>query len=290
MDKFIICVKPLCFCVLWFLNGCIQAPPPMAPDGMVYIPGGTTQIGSEKGMPHERPVFRTHVPSFFMDISPVTVQAFREFVIETGYITEAEEFGDGGIFNDSTQIWELRAGAYWGFPLGSDHPPAPNDHPVTQVSWNDAVAYATWAGKRLPTEIEWEYAARLHSDGKYAWGDHLVEDGEFKANVWNGRFPFLNTNADGYATTSPVGVYGKSPAGLVDMGGNVWEWTQDWYRSYADREEDYTPTPTSEKAQRGGSFLCEPGWCHGYRVSGRSHSTPETALYHVGFRLVKDLP
>ena len=273
-----------------FLASCSQAPPPVPPSGMVYIPGGTTQIGSERGMPHERPVFRARVKPFFMDISPVTVQAFREFVQATGYVTQAESFGDAGIFNDSTKQWELVSGAYWEWPLGPDQFLALDNHPVTQVSWHDAVAFGMWAGKRLPTEIEWEHAARQGSSGQYAWGDALVENGEYKANVWNGRFPWMNTGADGYATTSPVGAFGATTTGLVDMGGNVWEWTEDWYRSYADRNEDFQPDSSSQKAQRGGSFLCEPGWCHGYRVSGRSHSTPETALYHVGFRLVEDIP
>jgi len=256
---------------------------------MVYIPGGVTKIGSENGMPHERPVFRARVKPFFMDTSPVTIRAFRQFVQATGYVTQAESFGDAGVFNDSTKQWDLVPNAYWKWPLGPEYPPAPDDHPVTQISWHDAVAYAEWIGKRLPSEIEWEHAARLGSNGQYAWGNTLLEDGEYKANVWNGQFPGFNTNADGYATTSPVGAFGANGTGLVDMGGNVWEWTADWYRSYADRNKEFQPGPSSEKAQRGGSFLCEPGWCHGYRVSGRSHSTPETALYHVGFRLVKDI-
>ncbi|MCY4158940.1 MAG: formylglycine-generating enzyme family protein [Bacteroidetes bacterium] len=276
--------------IVLFLSACSQEPPPVAPSGMVYIPGGVTQIGSESGMPHERPVFKARVQPFFMDITPVTVRAFGEFIQETGYVTQAELFGDAAVFNDSTRQWELTLGAFWAWPLGPENPPAQEDHPVTQVSWNDAVAYAEWAGKRLPSEIEWEHAARLKSNGQYAWGDDLLEDGEYKANVWNGQFPRFNTNTDGYATTSPVGAFGATEAGLVDMGGNVWEWTADWYRSYVDRNKEFEPNSSSEKAQRGGSFLCEPGWCHGYRVSGRSHSTPETALYHVGFRLVKDIP
>ncbi len=281
-----------CFLFLLFIGvaACGQGPSPTPPPGMVYIPGGRTQIGSEDGVPHERPVFKARVKSFFMDTSPVIVGDFREFIQATGYVTEAESFGNAAVFNVGTRQWELRDGAYWEWPMGPDGPPASENHPVTQVSWNDAVAYAAWADKRLPTEIEWEHAARLGSDGQYAWGDSLVKDGQHKANVWNGRFPAFNTNTDGYATTSPVGVFGATSTGLVDMGGNVWEWTADWYRSYADRNKEFRPNPNSEKAQRGGSFLCEPGWCHGYRVSGRSHSTPETALYHVGFRLVKDVP
>ena len=267
-------------------------PPTEIPDGMVYVPGGLTHVGSKTGLPQEQPVFAAEVAPFFMDAHPVTVATFRAFVEATGFVTEAEGFGNAGLIDERTRQWILLDGATWRHPLGPDAPPAPDDHPVTQVSWNDAVAYAEWAGKRLPTEAEWEHAARGAKDDRrrYPWGDSLVEGGAHRANTWNGVFPIRNTNEDGHLYTSPVGAFGQTPLGLTDMGGNVWEWTQDWFRSYADRDKPFTPTPQSEKAQRGGSFLCEPGWCHGYRVSGRSHSTPETSLFHVGFRCVMDLP
>ncbi|MDE2731516.1 MAG: formylglycine-generating enzyme family protein [Bacteroidota bacterium] len=272
-------------------SACSTAPPPPAPEGMVYVPGGTTRIGAEDGQPDERPVFKARVGPFFMDRHPVTVARFRAFVEATGYVTQAERFGDAAVFSITDRTWELRDSAYWAYPLGPRAAPAPDDHPVTQVSWNDAVAYAEWAGKRLPTEVEWEHAARGATDSPdpYAWGSSVVEDGTYRANVWNGRFPMFNTNADGYELTSPVGIFGESGLGLTDMGGNVWEWVQDWYRFYEHRDKPFQPSEASEKAQRGGSFLCEPGWCHGYRVSGRSHSTPESALFHVGFRCVKDI-
>ncbi len=269
-----------------------DAPPPGAiPAGMVYVPGGTTVIGSTDGPTHERPEFEVEVASFLMDMHPITVSQFAAFVKATNFLTEAEHFGNAGILDYTTQQWRLVEGATWRHPLGPDADPAPDAHPVTQVSWNDAVAYASWAGKRLPTEVEWEHAARGANGARnpYAWGRSLVEDSAYRANVWNGIFPVSNTGEDGYLYTSPVGAFGATPLGLVDMGGNVWEWTQDWYRSYADRDLPFTATPQSEKSQRGGSFLCEPGWCHGYRVSGRSHSTPETSLFHVGFRCVQDL-
>lgn len=268
-----------------------HTPPPATPQGMVYVPGGTTQIGAHDGMPHERPVFKARVKAFFMDVHPVTVGQFRDFIEATEYVTQADSFGDAAIFSESQQSWELRPGANWEYPLGPKAEPAPDDHPVTQVSWNDAVAYSEWAGKRLPTEVEWEHAARGGNDSRnvYPWGNSIVQDSIYKANVWNGQFPKFNTNADGFALTSPVGAYGSTDLGLMDMGGNVWEWVQDWYRPYADRKELFHLNDISEKAQRGGSFLCEPGWCHGYRVSGRSHSTPESALFHVGFRCVKDI-
>ncbi len=261
------------------------------PEGMVYIPGGRTQIGSEKGLPMEQPVFKTHVKAFLMDEHPVTVAQFREFVKATGYVTQAESFGDAAILNLETYEWMLLKGATWEYPMGSEAPAAGDDHPVTQVSWNDAAAYAEWAGKRLPTEFEWEHAARGAESAphQYAWGNVLYADGVVHANTWEGRFPVSNSGEDGYFFTSPVGEFGKTPLGLTDMGGNVWEWTDSWYISYTDLDNMYVPDEFSERVQRGGSFLCSPGYCHGYRVSARSHSTPESSLFHVGFRTVKDL-
>ena len=267
-----------------------EVPPEMkAPEDMVVVPGGVTHIGSEDGMPYEQPVFEAEVAPFFMDTSPVTVARFRDFVERTGYETEAERFGNAGVLVN--QEWQMVDGAACQHPQGPRHPAAPDDHPVTQVSWNDAVAFCEAEGKRLPTEVEWEHASRGATDrrSRYAWGDALVEDGVARANTWEGKFPVHNTGADGYLFTSPVGAFGATDLGLTDMGGNVWEWTADWFRPYAERDTPFTPTPESERAQRGGSFLCNPSWCHGYRVSGRSHSTPETSLFHVGFRCVQDL-
>lgn len=271
-----------------------NAQPPagvVVPEGMVYIPGGKTQIGSEKGLPMEQPVFKTEVKPFLMDEHPVTVGQFREFVEATGYVTQAESFGDAAILNLETYEWMLLKGATWAYPMGENAPAAEDNHPVTQVSWNDAVAFAEWAGKRLPTEIEWEHAARGAESAphQYAWGNVLYAEGVAHANTWEGRFPVSNSGEDGYFFTSPVGEFGKTPLGLTDMGGNVWEWTDSWYIPYADRDKMYVPDEFSERVQRGGSFLCSPGYCHGYRVSARSHSTPESALFHVGFRTVKDL-
>jgi sulfatase modifying factor 1 len=255
----------------------------VVPDGMVYVPGGVTHIGSEDGTPDERPVFRARVKPFLMDVHPVTVGQFRVFARATNYVSDAERLGNAGIYEVQTGRWNLVAGANWQQPLGPGNPPAPDDHPVTQVSWNDAAAYAAWAGKRLPTEIEWEHAARGARDARtrYAWAEMLNDERRHHANTWQ--------SGDGWLYTSPVGTYGTTPLGLADMGGNVWEWTQDWFRSYADRDRPHSAGNT-ERVQRGGSFLCDPSFCHGYRVSARSHSTPETALFHVGFRLVQDIP
>lgn len=269
------------------------APPPVAaPGGMVYVPGGSTRIGAEDGLPIERPVFTAEVAPFFMDTHPVTVAQFRQFVDATAYVTEAERLGDAAVYDSGSGGWRLVAGADWRHPRGPSATAAVDDHPVTQVSWNDAVAYAGWAGKRLPTEVEWEHAARNARDSRdrYAWGDALVEGGRHRANTWQGAFPGRDSGEDGYRSTSPVGAFGTTELGLADMGGNVWEWTADWFRPYAERGRPFEPGPASEKSQRGGSFMCHPSYCHGYRVSARSHSTPDSAFFHVGFRLVKDLP
>lgn len=265
------------------IAGCAGAP--QAPAGMVLIPGGTTQIGSEDGPPEERPVFTVRVKPYFMDVHPVTVAAFREFVDATGHVTDAERLGDAGVLDVESGEWSLVAGATWRRPFGPDGPAAADDHPVTQVSWHDAAAYAKWAGKRLPTEVEWEHAAR-GAQGRsrpYAWGRSLSEGGVLRANTWRAD----TSEDDGYRYTSPVGVFGTTDLGLADMGGNVWQWTADWFAPYG---TDPALVPASgEKAQRGGSFLCHESVCHGYRVSARSHSSPETALFHVGFRCAKDV-
>ena len=266
---------------------------PTPPAGMVFVPGGATRIGSSEGTPDEEPVFRASVKPFFMDVAPVTVAQFRSFVEATGHITSAEQMGDAAVLDAATGAWQLAAGASWQHPLGPAGPAAPDDHPVTQVSWHDAAAYAEWAGKRLPTEIEWEHAARGAIDARspYSWGDDAAQgrDGRHRANLWQGSFPAINTAGDGYLLTSPVGAFGASPLGLTDLAGNVWEWTASWYRPYAERDQPYSPGISSERVQRGGSFLCHDSVCHGYRVSARGRSTPETASFHVGFRLVKDL-
>jgi sulfatase modifying factor 1 len=260
---------------------------------MVYIPGGQTHIGSATGLAAEQPVFVAKVKPFFLDEHPVTVAEFRRFVQATGYITQAEKFGDAGVFDYETGKWGLVQGANWHHPRGPHESAAPDDHPVTQVSWNDATAYARWAGKRLPTEVEWEHAARGTRDAPdlYSWGgNEVIVNGKYHANIWEGDFPGHNTGADGYLYTSPVGAFGKTSLGLSDMGGNVWEWCDDWFRPYAGRDLSFTPAPDSEKSQRGGSFLCAESYCHGYRVSARAHATPETSLFHVGFRCAMDLP
>lgn len=265
--------------------------PGTPPEGMVYVPGGLTRIGSENGAPDERPVVAVGVRGFFMDAHPVTVAQFQRFVAATGYRTDAERYGSAGVFDVRAREWRLVEGATWRRPLGPDAEGAPANHPVTQVSWHDAAAYADWAGKRLPTEAEWEHAARGGDRPDRLTPHHtLAAGGVYRANTWQGRFPDHNTLADGYAYTSPVGAFGRSPLGLMDMVGNVWEWTADWYQPYDRRNRRFVPTAESEKALRGGSFLCSVNSCTGYRVSARSHSTPDTSLFHTGFRCVSDAP
>lgn len=268
-------------------------PPATLPAGMVYVPGGYTQIGSADGMDQEKPLFWVRVKPLLMDRHEVTVGQFRQFAQATHYQTQAEKFGNAGVFNDSTKAWALVTGANWQYPYGPAAGKAADNQPVAQVSWNDAQAYAKWAGKRLPDELEWEHAARngRNSRTRYSFGDSLVANGKALANTWNGTFPDFDNVADGYHRAAPVGTFGQSPLGLEDMAGNLWEWCANYKVSYPDvlRQAPLAATPETERAQRGGSFLCEPGWCHGYRVSGRSGSSPETALMHVGFRCVKDL-
>ncbi|MEM0961066.1 MAG: formylglycine-generating enzyme family protein [Bacteroidota bacterium] len=268
------------------------------PVGVVGVPGGTTTVGlradESGGMPHERPAFDAEVSAFFLDRSPVTVARFRAFVEATGHETEAEGFGDGAVMDPATGQWSLVPGARWRTPFG-DGAEAPADHPVTQVSYRDAEAFCTWDGAqsgtagRLPTEVEWEHAARDAANDRspYAWGDSYESA---DANTWTGSFPANDTGADGFeGGTSPVGHYGQTSLGLTDLGGNVWEWTASWYRPYAARDTPYAPTAQSQRVQRGGSFLCHPSYCHGFRVSARSHATPESSFAHVGFRCARDL-
>ncbi|WP_423824258.1 formylglycine-generating enzyme family protein [Salinibacter ruber] len=278
-----------------------------SPDGMVYVPSGETQIGikaerwrrlraREETGPRRlfgqdaHPSFRAEVDSFFLDVHPVTVGQFREFVKATGYTTQAEEFGDGGVLRGGQ--WRLVDDATWRYPRGPDQTAAPDDHPVTQVSWHDAEAYCKWAGKRLPTEVEWEHAARIGQDqgALCLWeGSCLSRSARTEhANTWQGQYPVKNTAEDGYRYTSPVGEFGETSLGLQDMSGNVWEWTASWKRPYDKRKTDFQPTDRSERVQRGGSFICAD--CGGYFVFARSGATPRTSLFQVGFRCAKDLP
>jgi sulfatase modifying factor 1 len=252
-------------------------------DDMVLVKGGTL-ITTD---PVTKNSLQVKLKSFLLDKNLVTVSDFDSFVNATHYITEAEKFGNAGVFDDQTHSWTLVDGADFHYPFGRTKSKAASDHPVTQVSWNDALAYAKWKGKRLPTQWEWEHAAKNGENlqQQYTWGEDLVVSGKYKANTWQGSFPYHNTKEDGYAYTSPVGVFGKNKLGLTDMGGNVWQWCQD---SIEPTAEEAAMDPATRRVMRGGSFLCDPMLCHGFQVTGRSSSTPESSMVHIGFRCAKD--
>ncbi len=281
----------------YILSGCGKSDPAditqtVSSEKMVFIKGGEFLMGSNEGMLHEKPVHKVSVKSFWIDAKEVTVKEFARFVKETGYQTEAEKFGWSGVFDLNTKKWTRGDGADWQNPEGEGVEPDPNE-PVTQVSWNDAKAFAKWAGKRLPTEAEWEFAARGGLVGKtYAWGNELRPDGNPVANWWQGSFPDRNTVEDGFLKRAPVGSFQPNGFGLYDMAGNVWEWTADWYAAnYYAGSPEIDPKGVEngiEKVIRGGSWMCAENFCSNYRVAGKSHSTPDTGLNNIGFRCVKD--
>jgi sulfatase modifying factor 1 len=303
-----------------------SAPLAAAPPGMVWIPGGEFTMGSSDGLPDERPPHRVRVSGFFLDVAEVTNAQFRTFVDATGYVTTAERPIDvdelmrqaglgaerpapellvpGALVLDATQStgwwWKWQPGASWRKPDGVAALSAEHDlHPVVQVAWDDAVAYCEWAGKRLPTEAEWEFAARGGLDGaRHVWGRDKNPGGAHMANIWQGRFPEQNLVEDGFAGTAPVKSFPANGYGLFDMSGNVWEWVSDWYRrdTYAKRadvtvdplgpDSSYDPQEPNapKRVNRGGSFLCSDNYCIGYRPSARMKSSPDTGLFHTGFR------
>lgn len=256
---------------------------------MVYFKGGTFMMGSPKGLPQEQPVHQVQIRSFKIDKHPVTVKEFAKFIGQTGYKTDADKFGDSGVMDFTTLAWTLVPGANWHHPLGRNSPAAQDDYPVTQVSWNDATAYAAWAGKRLPTEAEWEYAARCggKSTTKFSWGNDLVMNGKYMANVWQGDHLTARQGADGFELTSPVGHYGETACGLTDMGGNVWNWCSDTYKPYPGSTIPDPQNPDS-KVIRGGSFFFDQNGENSYSTTGRASNTRETSLFNTGFRCAKD--
>lgn len=262
---------------------------PLIENEMVYFNGGTFTMGSSKGEQQEQPLHQVQVRSFKIDKHPVTVKEFRQFIEQTGYQTDADKFGDSGVFDFNASEWMLVPWANWQYPLGKNLPASRDDYPVTQVSWNDATAYATWVGKRLPTEEEWEYAARCggKSTTKFSWGNDLIIDGKYRANVWQGNDLSTKQGADGFKLTSPVGYFGETPCGLTDMGGNVWNWCADTYRPYPGSNAPDQQNPDL-KVIRGGSFFFDQNGENSYSTTGRSSNTRETSLFNTGFRCAKD--
>ena len=308
----------------------VPMPPGPAPEGMAWIPGGEFWMGAEE-FPDAQPWHRVSVDGFWMDKTEVTNDQFAKFVKATKYVTVAEQAPKAEDFpgappenlvagsvvfsppdhpvklNNHFQWWSYVKGASW------RHPEGPNstikgrgNHPVVHIAYQDALAYAKWAGKRLPTEAEFEFAQRGGLERKpYAWGDELKPGGKFMANTFQGHFPDKNTKEDGYERAAPVASFPPNNYGLYDMAGNVWEWTSDWYR------HDYYQTLAAEgpltrnpqgpvdsldpsepgvkkKVHRGGSFLCTEQYCARYIAGGRGKGEPDTGTNHVGFRLVRD--
>jgi formylglycine-generating enzyme required for sulfatase activity len=261
---------------------------------MVLISGGRFAMGTDDGMPFEGPEHEVEVSSFYIDEREVTVADFAKFVETTGYKTEAEGFGWSGVFVIKDQGWQKMDGANWRYPEGPESKAAEHNEPVTQISWNDATAYAKWAGKRLPTEAEWEFAARGGLAGKtYAWGDELRPGGKPVANWWQGNFPQDDSAEDGFAGRAAVGSFAANGYGLYDVAGNVWEWTADFYDpdyyTSSPAKDPRGPANGDQRVIRGGSWMCAENFCSNYRVAARSRSTPDTGLNNLGFRLAKDL-
>jgi formylglycine-generating enzyme required for sulfatase activity len=280
-------------------------------DGMVLLKGGTFLMGAEdaEGFPAdgEGPVREVTLSPFWIDAYAVTNERFARFVDETGYVTEAERFNWSYVFAGflpaalrreaprppQTPWWCGVEGAYWRAPEG---PGSTVDdrggHPVVHVSWNDTAAYCRWAGVRLPTEAEWEYAARGGPEQRrYPWGDELTPGGEHRCNVWQGHFPTKNTAADGYRGTAPVDAFEPNGFGLYNVAGNVWEWCADWWATdhgARPRTDPKGPARGTSKAMRGGSYLCHDSYCNRYRIAARTSNTPDSSTGNLGFRCVRD--
>ncbi len=309
---------------------------PEKPAGMVWVPGGEFTMGSDKhdSRSDERPPHRVKVDGFWMDATPVTNREFQQFVEATGYVTTAEiaptmeeimsQVPPGTpppspdvlvpaslVFSppdhpvslrNHMAWWEWKPGANWRQPEGPGSSIAgKEDHPVVHISWFDAEAYAAWAGKRLPTEAEWEFAALGgRNDVAYVWGNEEFSEENPQANVWHGEFPHLSKKTNGYIGTTSVYAFKPNPYGLYDMAGNVWQWCSDYYHAsyYQDKaKQGLSINPTGPKTSfdpqepfavkrvhRGGSFLCHDSYCKGYRISARMKTCPDTSLNHLGFR------
>lgn len=284
---------------------------------MIFIPKGNYEIGtnSKEGFEFdlEGPKVQVKLPNFYIDETTVTNQEFQKFVTKTGYVSDAEKFGSSFVFHyfldeetkaisekvNQSGWWYEVAGANW------KHPAGPNssikekmDHPVVQVSRNDAIAFSQWAGKRLPTEAEWEIAAKGGTDReRYPWGEELLENEEYHCNIWQGNFPFENDGLDGYVDTAPVRTYEPNLYGCYQMIGNVWEWCLNparinlsEFNSYTGKHfwKNYQIKDDQMYAIRGGSFLCHQSYCKRYRIAARNGNSGMSASNNLGFRCVQD--
>lgn len=252
---------------------------------MVRFEGGKITIGANDRTQIEAPAYNTTVAPFYLDTYLVTVADFRKFIEATNHVTEAQNFGDSGVYNFKNLQWALVKGVTWEFPNGINGPKAQENHPVTHVSWNDATAYAKWIGKRLPTEIEWEYASKNGENLKYPWGNNLKDTKEIMANVWDGRTIEDQNVLDGYLYTSPVGTYPKSKSGLYDMAGNVWQWTSSIFAPHGNDipfRKDSNIVIT-----KGGSFMYDQALELSFTTTFRAQNSKESSLFNTGFRCAK---
>ena len=289
------------------------------PAELVELPAGEFQMGSTSFYPEEAPIHTVTVGAFAIERHPVTNAQFAEFVDATGYVTVAERPLDPALYpgvakedllpgalvfrptdgpvdlGDWRQWWDWAPGAHWRTPFGAGSGIAGKEnHPVVQIAYPDAAAYAAWAGRRLPTEAEWEYAARATSTTDYSWGPEPRADGRLMANTWQGRFPYRNEGALGWTGTSPVGTFPPNGFGLFDMIGNVWEWTTTRYSAHHVPEAPTSsccpvpadPDPSVVQTLKGGSHLCAPEYCHRYRPAARSPQSQDSSTTHIGFRCV----
>ncbi|HET9446015.1 MAG TPA: formylglycine-generating enzyme family protein [Steroidobacteraceae bacterium] len=298
---------------------------------MRWIPGGTFLMGSDNHYPEEAPAHKVRVDGFWMDEHTVTNSDFQKFIEATGYVTHVERPVNAAdypgaqpeMLKPASVVFEPPRGRvdmrnaynWWTYVAGADwrHPRGPRtslkgiwDHPVVHVGFEDAEAYARWSGKELPTEAEWEFAARGGLEGaEFVWGDQLTPGGRILANTWQGDFPHQNLLSDGYAWTSPVGAYPPNGYGLYDMAGNVWQWTTDWYQEHKSieggccgthnprggiMENSHDPRQPKlaipRKVIKGGSYLCAPNYCRRYRPAARMAQPIDTATCHLGFRTI----
>ena len=284
-------------------------------EGMVRLDGGSFLMGTENAegfaKDGEGPVREVHVDAFFIDDRPVTNQQFGEFVRATGYITEAERCNWSFVFQNQIapeRYPELVEGTVLGAPwwckvrrAAWNRPEGPDsnignrsDYPVVHVSWNDAASYASWTGKRLPTEAEWEFSARGGLEQKrFPWGDELTPDGRHLCNIWQGEFPKLDLAEDGYAAPAPVDAYPPNAFGLYTITGNVWEWCRDWFHPsfhvVGTRTNPAGPLDGSARVMKGGSFLCHESYCNRYRVAARTSNSADSSTTNIGFRCVRDV-